>query len=367
MVIGNPYDEGLTMQENKNKHDGLPEIAEQLKNKKPVLVLIASILLIIGGSLLFHAKSNKKIEPVVDETYAPQIQSTIAVKKEEPQSETHSDQAAPITQDMMQTQILLLQEKQKELQQRLSAPLMLVNNKEQSTSIDEAHSAVQSHDPNTQFLNQLSVQQNERVNATNIASLSALIAEGSLIHAILEPATNSDLPGFLRAIVSEANFSEDGSHVLIPPGSRLIGQYKSGVLQGQSRIFIVWTRLITPDGVSVNLGSPGVDSLGVAGVGADEVDRHFWERFGTASLLSLIGAGAANSGVSSADQENSAAMYRAAVASSFAQSAGQSLQQDSMIAPTLKTYQGKPIIVFVAHDIHFEGVMKQSNSKVKIF
>ena len=105
----------------------------------------------------------------------------------------------------------------------------------------------------------------------------------------------------------------------------------------------------------------------VAGMGADNIDRHFWERFGTASLLSLIGAGAANSGVSGSDQENSAAVYRAAVASSFAQSASQSLQQDSNIAPTLRTHQGKPIIVFVAHDLNFQKAMKQLNPKINIF
>jgi type IV secretion system protein VirB10 len=100
---------------------------------------------------------------------------------------------------------------------------------------------------------------------------------------------------------------------------------------------------------------------------ADEIDRHFWERFGTASLLSLIGAGAANVGVNGQDQNNSSSMYREAVASSFAQSADQSLQQDSRTAPTLKTYQGKPIMVFVAKDLHFEAISKHINSKINIF
>ena len=203
--------------------------------------------------------------------------------------------------------------------------------------------------------------------ATTIGSLNTVIAEGSLIHAILESATNSDLPGYLRASVSEPVYSEDGTRILVPSGSRLIGQYKSGMLQGQSRIFVVWTRLITPNGVSLQLGSPGVDSLGVAGMGADEINRHFWEKFGTATLLSLIGAGAANVGVNGNAQDNSASAYRSAVASSFAQSAEQSLQQESMIAPTLKTYQGKPIMVFVARDLQFSNAMKQIKTKMNVF
>lgn len=110
-----------------------------------------------------------------------------------------------------------------------------------------------------------------------------------------------------------------------------------------------------------------MDNLSVAGMGADEIDRHFWQRFGSASLLSLIGAGASNVGVSSKDQDNSASTYRAAVASSFSQSANQSLQQEGMIAPTLKTYQGKPIMVFVAHDINFQNAIKQTRPHVNVF
>jgi type IV secretion system protein VirB10 len=139
------------------------------------------------------------------------------------------------------------------------------------------------------------------------------------------------------------------------------------MLQGQSRIFMVWTRLITPSGISIQLGSPGVDSLGVAGIGADEVNRHFWERFGTGSLLSIIGAGAANVGVSAADQENSASAYRTAVANSFAQSANQTLQQNNKIPPTLTINQGKPIIVFVAKDLNFQSAMQQAIPRVNVF
>jgi type IV secretion system protein VirB10 len=216
-------------------------------------------------------------------------------------------------------------------------------------------------------MDQVSVQGTETSIATRLAPLNAIIAQGSFIHATLESASNSDLPGYLRATVSEPTYAEDGSQVLIPKGSRLIGQYKSGMLQGQSRIFVVWTRIITPDGISVQLGSPGVDSLGVAGMEADSIDRHFWQRFGTASLLSLIGAGAATAGVNSNDQDNSAAYYREALASSFAQSADQSLQQESRIAPTLKSHQGKSIKVFIARDLNFQSTMNMTRPKLNIF
>ncbi|MGQ4828530.1 TrbI/VirB10 family protein, partial [Enterococcus faecalis] len=78
---------------------------------------------------------------------------------------------------------------------------------------------------------------------------------------------NSDLPGFVRAVVSRDVTGFDGNRVLIPAGSRLIGQYRSGLAAGQSRAFVIWTRMIRPDGVSVALGSPVTDTLGRAGLG----------------------------------------------------------------------------------------------------
>jgi type IV secretion system protein VirB10 len=354
------------------KKEESTEIEKQMHQKKFIIVVMVSIILVAFASLFFHSKPQEKLpEKSVEETYTPQVQETVEAKPAvlaAKESDKETKQNPPVTQEMMQAQILLFQEKQKELQQRLSAPLMVVNNKSDSKAVDAAqHETTPSTDPNTRFLNQVASQTTNTVNATKLGPLNSIIAEGSLIHAVLESATDSDLPGYLRAEVSETNFSEDGLQVLIPVGSRLIGQYKSGMLQGQSRIFIVWTRLITPDGTSVDLGSPGIDSLGVAGIGADEVNRHFWQRFGTASLLSLLGAGASNAGVSGSDQNNSAAEYRAAVASSFAQSANESLQQESNIAPTLKTYQGKPVMVFVARDIHFENVAKSAGFRMNIF
>ena len=79
--------------------------------------------------------------------------------------------------------------------------------------------------------------------------------------------------------------------VLVPRGARLIGQYKAGVALGQSRAFVIWTRLIRPDGATVELSSPATDALGRGGLDGD-VDRHFLQRFGGAILLSLLNIGA---------------------------------------------------------------------------
>lgn len=123
--------------------------------------------------------------------------------------------------------------------------------------------------------------------ATTVGSLNSIIAQGKMIDAILETAINTDLPGVLRAIVSRDIFAESGKKILIPRGSRLIGSYEADVSAGQKRVFVVWTRIIRPDGIDVLIDSPGVDTLGRAGV-AGTVDTRFMEIFGNAVLLSAL-------------------------------------------------------------------------------
>ena len=116
---------------------------------------------------------------------------------------------------------------------------------------------------------------------------------------------------------------------------------------------IIWTRLLLPSGMTIQINSPGTDRLGTAGQSADEINTHFLSRFGESALLSLIGAGTANTGIGNQDQYNSAAAYRMAISQSFQQSAQQSLNRNLSIKPTLSINQGANINIFVAHDLSF--------------
>ena len=98
----------------------------------------------------------------------------------------------------------------------------------------------------------------------------------------------------------------------------------------------------------------------MAGFNADEINRHFWQSFGTSILLSIIGAGVDNVDVSSSDNYNASQAYRVATADSLSQTANQSLRQTGVSSPTLIVNQGKPIMIFVAHDLNFSEAMKQS-------
>lgn len=185
----------------------------------------------------------------------------------------------------------------------------------------------------------------ETASATRMVDPANTISQGTLIAAVLETAINSDLPGYVRAIVSEDVKSFDGQHVLIPRSSRLIGQYKSGLAAGQTRAYVMWTRLIRPDGASVALASPSTDYAGAAGL-TGKVDGHFMQRFGSAMLLSVVGGlGALGSSGTSL-----------VLTSGGTSAASVAAQRDAQIPPTIRVPQGQPIRIFTARDLDFATV-----------
>lgn len=248
---------------------------------------------------------------------------------------------------------------------------------------DAANTVVQEDDPNRRFLAQASRGRVDVSKATRNERVDALVAQGTLIPGVLETALQSDLPGMVRAVTSQDVWSFDGRRVLIPMGTRLIGEYKSGLATGQTRVFIVWTRMLRPDGVSVDLGSIGADELGRAGM-TGFVDKHYLEKFGSSVMLSLVGGaaqfiaglGQRNNGqtttVSTYDpltgqttqtqtQANQSVMQARQIgAQQISQSltniAQEALKDSIKIPPTIYVDQGAPIIVFVKRDLDFSGL-----------
>ncbi|MEZ5960020.1 MAG: TrbI/VirB10 family protein [Hyphomonadaceae bacterium] len=189
--------------------------------------------------------------------------------------------------------------------------------------------------------------------ARPLANPSATIPQGVIISAVLETAINSDLPGYVRALVSRDVSAFSGGVVLVPRGSRLIGQYRASPELGQSRAFVIWTRLIRPDGVSIELNSPGADALGRGGLDG-ETDRHFFRRFGGAILLTLLG------GAASAVGDSDGTQIVVGVASSGRDAASAALSEEINIPPTISVAQGTPVRIFVARDLDFSGVSNRS-------
>ena len=222
------------------------------------------------------------------------------------------------------------------------------------TGSNSTDKAVAGHDANSQFMNSQS--DISTVSAKRLPHPNLTVPAGEMIPATLETAINSDLPGMVRAVTTRDVYSLMGSNLLIPRASILVGQFNSTVMDGQTRVMVVWDRVQMANGVIVTLDSPGTDRIGRSGQGADFIDRHFFERFGTSALLSVMGAYTAMGGVGNQTEFNSASQYRMAVSNSFQQASGQTLEGTANIKPTLSINQGAEINIFVAHDLDFHSV-----------
>ena len=183
--------------------------------------------------------------------------------------------------------------------------------------------------------------------ARPLADPAFTVVEGTIIPAVLETALDSTRAGPVRAIVSRDVRGFDGSRILVPRGSRLIGEYQADLSPGQARAMVSWTRLIRPDGVTVELRAPATDALGRAGV-PGHVNNHTMRRIGDALLQTLISAG---SGFS-----QRAAPAVVVVPGGAQPSAPVMVRDPSAIQPTLTVAQGARVSVFVSQDLDFSVV-----------
>jgi type IV secretion system protein VirB10 len=186
-----------------------------------------------------------------------------------------------------------------------------------------------------------------RARAGRARDRATVISQGTLIAAVLETALDSTQPGQTRALVSR-DVPNLAGPVLIPRGSRLYGEYKGQLGPGQKRAMVQWTRLETPDGVTIAIDSPAADQLGRAGI-KGTVNSQFISRFGGALLQSVIdiGAIAAVGGISNS-------RFFVPVPGAIQGSTSQFIGQPQK--PTLKVKQGTRISVFVARDLDFSAV-----------
>ena len=177
-----------------------------------------------------------------------------------------------------------------------------------------------------------------------------LLPKGAFIDCTLETAIDSTLPGMTTCVTATDTFGVDGSTVLIERGSKLVGETRGEVAQGQSRIFVLWTEARTPTGVIVPLASPGTDELGRSGLSGD-VNRHFFQRFGAAILISVI-----NGAVQAAATSNNSGSTVIYNPSGSQDVLTEVLRSTVNIPPTITKNQGDRIQVFVARDLDFRSV-----------
>ncbi len=180
-----------------------------------------------------------------------------------------------------------------------------------------------------------------------------IVAMGTSIPCVLETAMASDQPGFTSCVINRDVLSDNGRIVLMEKGTQIVGEYRGGLQQGQKRLFVLWNRAKTPNGVIVTLASPATDALGRAGVDGD-VDTHWWERFGSALLLSIVGD--ATSYANSRLQDSDVGAQNTTGAGQ--QAAAIAVEQSINIPPTLLKHQGELVSIFVARDLDFSGVYR---------
>lgn len=342
----------------KDGSESLPLIAK----KKPATMLYvmgAFFGLVVLANLMLHTGSKPDLEQKPDESL-----DTYNLKSEQPVSNDtpNHQQANGAIDNAFSDQASLEEAKAKDFVARLQASQSVsagssASSSTSATQIGSSAPSVMSSDPNAAYVQQAAQATVDRVYATPLTPQPYLIGQGKFIFATLSTAINSDLPGQVSAIVNQDVYGEQGRNVLIPRGSRLVGEYRSMLSQNQSRLLVVWTRVIQPNGISVMIASQGTDALGQAGMTGD-VDYHFFARFGAATLISMIGAGASTIGVNPDDPYNSMAAYRQAITQATSQQANSMLNESTSIPPTVHVRQGDRVVVFVNHDLDFSKVYR---------
>jgi len=180
-----------------------------------------------------------------------------------------------------------------------------------------------------------------------------ILQAGAVIPAALITGIRSDLPGQITAQVTENVYdSPTGSLLLIPQGTRIIGQYDDGVTFGQRRVLLVWNRLILPGGRSIVLERlPGADASGYAGL-EDGVDYHWWDLMKAAGLSTLLAVGAE---LATSDEDRLIRAIRDGAQDTVNQAGQQIVQRQLQVAPTLTIRPGFPVRIIVTRDLVFEN------------
>ncbi|EJF80485.1 type IV secretion system protein VirB10 [Bartonella doshiae] len=232
----------------------------------------------------------------------------------------------------------------------------LNNGGSSESSTEDSRNSASKNDRNSDVLfDQLQPVRLGQSHAVQLRNRDLLITQGTQIDCVLETKIITSQPGMTTCHLTRDVYSTSGRVVLLDRGSKVVGFYQSGIQQGQTRVFVQWSRIETPSGVIVNLDSPGSGPLGEAGIGG-WIDRHFWERFGGAIMVSIIGDLGDwmknKIGLENEDKKKSQSQNTQSAESVITDV----LQNSINIAPTLYKNQGERLNIFVARDLDFSDV-----------
>src|SRR6202051_2610115 len=200
-----------------------------------------------------------------------------------------------------------------------------------------------------------------RASGERLSSMPIALCRTTNVRAPRKPPSSQAPSRFSSALPFTAQVTENvfdsptGRFLLVPQGTRLIGVYDSQVSFGQSRVLLVWTRLIMPNGRSIVLDrQPGADTAGYAGL-EDEVDNHWGALFKAALLSTLLGVGSElGSTTGTGSNRDVISALRRGSSDSLNQTGQKVVQQNLNIQPTLTVRPGFPVRVIVNRDLVLE-------------
>lgn len=191
---------------------------------------------------------------------------------------------------------------------------------------------------------------------------NVLMLRGTYIRCVLETHIVSDIPGFTSCVVTEPVYSVTGKRLLLPKGSKVLGKYDTE--PNGDRIAVIWDRIVTPNGIDVNMASPGVDNLGGSGH-PGHLDQHWAQRISSALLISMFADAFKYALAQNGPQSTTVAAgglavqspYESTTAQTLQSLAGQAVRRNANRPDTVTINQGTVVNVYVAKDVDFSAVV----------
>ena len=191
------------------------------------------------------------------------------------------------------------------------------------------------------------------------AGKTYILFEGTILETALINRLDGSFSGPVECLLTNDVYSHDRQHLLIPAGTKVLGEAKKVEALGQTRLAVVFHRLIMPDGYSVSLDQfKGLDQIGDTGL-RDKVNNHYLRLFGVSLAIGALGA-VAEAGTGSAFTASGTDMMRQGFASSTAQSASQILDRFLNVMPTITIREGHRVKVYLSGDLALPDYKKHT-------